>query len=179
MTGDFEGYGRICREMLQRFGNTEQPQTAECTTKACLLLPGALSDAAFDRVQKLAERAVTGTEKERYYRFFALAKGLADYRAGRDAQANEWIERFGPTAHGQHWDATGFALLAMASHRLGRAEEAKAALAEARAILSEKMPDPTKGQRYDAGFWHDWVHAQLFCREAGTLLHVNDTTPTN
>jgi serine/threonine protein kinase/Flp pilus assembly protein TadD len=168
--GDLEGYGRTCREMLKRLGDTEQPQTAERTAKACLLLPGALSAPDFDRVQRLAERAVTGTEKDRLYRYFVLAKGLADYRAGRHGDAVGWLRRFAPNSDGVHWDATAFAVLAMAEQGLGHTQEAQAALASARTILAGKMPNPAKGQPFDAGNWHDWVHAQLLCREAETLL---------
>jgi hypothetical protein len=167
--GDLEGYRRTCRAMLERFDDTDQPQTAERTAKACLLLSDALDAADFDRVQKLAERAVAGTEKDRFYRYFVLAKGLADYRAGRHADAVTWLQRFAPNPAGAYWDATAFGVLAMAQHSLGRAEEAQASLAKAKAILA-KMPDPATGQPFEAGNWHDWLHAQTLCREADALL---------
>ncbi len=167
--GDLEGYRRTCREMLEHFGDTDQPQTAERTANACLLLPDALDAADFDRVQKLAERAVTDTEKDSLYRNFVLTKGLADYRAGRHADAVKWLQHFAPNPNGVHWDATAFAVLAMAQHGLGHAQEAQASLAKAKAILA-KMPDPAKGQLFAAGNWHDWVHAQILCREAEGLL---------
>ena len=87
---------------MERFGDTDQPQPAERMGKACLLLPDALDAADFDRVQTLAERAVTGTEKDGYYSFFVMAKGLADYRPGRHAEAVKWLEQFPPNAHGIH-----------------------------------------------------------------------------
>jgi tetratricopeptide (TPR) repeat protein len=167
--GDLEGYRRTCRGIPERFGDTDQPQTAERTANACLLLPDALDAADFDRVQKLAQRAVAGTEKDRFYRYVVLVKGLADYRAGRHADAVKWLQRFAPNPGGVHWDATAFAVLAMAQHGLGRAEEAQASLAKAKAILA-KMPDPAKGQPFEAGNWHDWLHAQTLCREADALL---------
>ncbi len=156
--------------MLKRWGDTDQAQTAERTAKACLLLPDALSPADFDRVQKLAKRAVTGTEKDGYYGFFALAKGLADYRAGSYPEAVRWMERSVPHPDGVHWDATKFAVLTMADRRLGRAEEAQAALAKAKAIVV-KMPNTAKGEAFGTGDWHDWLHAQVLCREAEELLN--------
>jgi tetratricopeptide (TPR) repeat protein len=167
--GDVDGYRRTCRELLKRFGDAGQPQMAERTAKCCLLLPDAVSAADFDRVQKLAERAVTGTENNGYYRFFVLARGLADYRAGRHAEAVRWLERFPLQADGIHWDATKFAVLAMACQRLGRAEEAEAALARAQAILA-KMPDPAQGRPFGPRDFHDWLHARILCREAEELL---------
>jgi eukaryotic-like serine/threonine-protein kinase len=167
--GDLDGYRRTCKGMLERFGDTDQPVRAERTVKACLLLPDGLGTPDADRVQKLALWAVSGTEHDRLYYWFALAKGLADYRAGRHAEAIQWMERFPLNADGVHWDATRFAVLAMAQHRLGRAEGARACLAGAERTLG-KMPDPAKGQPLEATGWQDWLQARVLCREAQALL---------
>jgi tetratricopeptide (TPR) repeat protein len=172
--GDLEGYRRTCRGMVKRFGNTPQPQTAERTARACLLLPDSLDAADSDRVQKLADRAVTGTEKAPFYRFFVLAKGLADYRVGRNDDAVKRLPQFGPKPAGVHWDATGFAVLAMAQHGLGRDDEARASLARAKAILVA-MPDPARGQLFGVG-WLDWLHARVLCHEAEELLKKESAT---
>jgi serine/threonine protein kinase/Flp pilus assembly protein TadD len=161
---DVEGYRRACRELVNRFGDTDDPVSAERTAKACLLLPDALSAADSERVQKLAARAVTGTERHGFYGYFVMAKGLADYRAGRHADAVKGMERFPANAKGGHWDAIKFAVLAMAYQRLGRIEEAEAALAKAKAIVA-KMPNPFQGRPF-GGDWNDWIHAQVLCREA-------------
>jgi serine/threonine protein kinase/Flp pilus assembly protein TadD len=167
--GNREGYRRTCRQILERFGDTDQPQMAERIARACLLLSDVFDAADFDRVQKLAARAVTGTEKDPAYRSLVLTRGLADYRAGRHADAVKWLQRFPPDPDGTHQDAAKFAVVAMAQHGLGRAEEAQVSLAKAKAILT-KMPDPAKGQPFGAGDWHDWLRAQVFCREAEGLL---------
>jgi cytochrome c-type biogenesis protein CcmH/NrfG len=57
--GDDQGYRRCCRGMLERFAATDEPIIAERTAMACLLLPGAITGTDFDRVQKLAARAVS------------------------------------------------------------------------------------------------------------------------
>ncbi|HVX13048.1 MAG TPA: serine/threonine-protein kinase [Pirellulales bacterium] len=173
-TGDLDGYRRTCAQMVEQFGDAADAQTAERTAKACLLMPDALSAADFDRVQELADRAITGTEKNGYYGFFAMAKGLADYRAGRYAEAITWMVRSGPNANGGNWDATKFAVLAMSRHRLGQIDEAQSALASAKACLA-KMPDLAKGQLFGAGTWHDWLHAQILYREAEVLLKKSVT----
>src|SRR5581483_7617517 len=80
-TGDVEGYRRACRELLERFGTAEQPEIAERVAKTCLLRPDAAG--VPDRVERLADRAVAGTEQHPYYRYFRLTKALADSRAGR------------------------------------------------------------------------------------------------
>jgi hypothetical protein len=181
-TGNVDGYRRVCREMLTRFGNTDKPVIANRTAKTCSLAPEAVSD--FGLVLKLADRAVTVPEKHPDRRLFVLAKGLAEYRAGHYAATLEWLNRFCPGAGGVHFDATAFAVLAMAKHRLRLtpgadaarlAEEARTALSHAQAILS-KMPDPQAGRPYgnkwpfDAAHFHDWLHAQILVREAEGLL---------
>src|SRR5262249_47750064 len=42
--GDIEGYRRTCREMLSRFGQTEDANIAERTAKTCLLVPQKVSE---------------------------------------------------------------------------------------------------------------------------------------
>ena len=92
--GDLAGYRRVCREMLKRFGDTRKPEVAERTAKTCLLAPDAVADLA--PVLTLADRAVRGTEKSSNYRYFVLVKGLAESRAGRNAEAVNWVERLSP-----------------------------------------------------------------------------------
>jgi tetratricopeptide (TPR) repeat protein len=165
--GDIAGYRRVCRGMLERFQESRVPEVVDRTAKTCLLLPNAVPD--FAGVQKLADRDVTGTEKNGGYRWFVFDKGLAEYRAGRSAEAVKWLERFGPNADGVHIDASGFAVLAMAEHRLGQPEKARAALHSGQAIVAEKMPDPAAGRPFD-GMWQDWLHCQILLREAEALL---------
>jgi tetratricopeptide (TPR) repeat protein len=165
--GDVAGYLRVIRTMLDRFQEAKDPYVADRTAKSCLLAPGAVPD--FDRVQKLADRIVTGTEKHAAYRAFVFVKGLAEYRAGRQAEAVKWIERFGPHADGAQEDVSAFAALAMAQHRLGQKEKAGAALKSAQAIFAEKMPDPAAGRPFDV-FWQNWLQCQILLREAEALL---------
>ncbi len=165
--GDVTGYRRVCRAMLERFHGTQAPEIADRTAKTCLLTPDAVPD--FNRVQKLADRVVTGTEKQGDYRWFTFAKGLAEYRAGRPAQAVKWLERLGPDARGDQIDASGFAVLAMAQHRLGQEEKARTALHSGQVIVAEKMPDPAAGRPFE-GMWQDWLHSQILLREAEALF---------
>ena len=166
--GDRDGYRRTCKGMLEQFGDMDRPAAAERLIKACLLLPDALGTADADRVQKLALRVVSGTEHDRLYYWFVMSKGLAAYRAGRDEEAIRWMARFPHNADGVHFDATRFAVVAMAHYRVGRPGEARTCLARAERILA-KMPDPAKGQPLPVN-WHDWLHAQVLYREAEALL---------
>jgi tetratricopeptide (TPR) repeat protein len=164
--GDVEGYRGICREMLAQFEEqaAENLEIAERTAKACSLVTGAVED--YSRVERMAQRIVSGTETHRYYGYFILTKGLSDYRAERHKEAVEWLRRFAPKADRTHVDATALAVLAMAQHGLGRTAESKQALDQAKNLLAAKMPDPAKGRLFGAVDFHDWLHAQVLVREA-------------
>jgi tetratricopeptide (TPR) repeat protein len=163
--GDVEGYRRACCEMLTRFGRTKDPNIAERTAKTCLLAPEAVSD--LEPVTALAEQVVTGTEKERGYRWFLLVRGLADYRNGRFPDALTWIEKC--LAADSEWrpvslDASAWLIAAMAHHRLGRPERAAEALDKA-VKLWQQQPAGDLGPD-----WDDWLRFQLLRREAEALV---------
>ena len=161
--GDVTGYRRLCRAMLERFHGTQASEIADRTAKTCMLAPDAVPD--LNRVQKLADQVVTGTND----RWFLFVKGLAEYRAGRLAEAVTWLNRFGPDAKGTHVDASAFAVRAMAQHRLGQKEQARTALHSGQVIVAEKMPDPAAGRPFE-GMWQDWLHCQILLREAEALF---------
>jgi serine/threonine-protein kinase len=173
--GHVEAYRGTCRQMIQRFGGTEQPEAAERTAGTCLLLPEAVDAADLDSARLLAERAVARTEDERHYRYYAGTKALADYRAGRPADAATWVKRYfaNPTTikkWGADWDARAFAILALAEHQLGRTKEAQAALGEAQTLIATKRPDFAKGRGGAPAQSFGWLFSQVLCREAETAL---------
>jgi serine/threonine protein kinase/tetratricopeptide (TPR) repeat protein len=164
--GDMEGYRRISSGMLERFADTRISVIAERTSKTCLLLSQAVGDP--QRVQKLAAMAVED-ERHRDNRWFVLAKALADYRAGRFNAALAGLEHFAPEESGVHCDSSAFAIRAMTQQRLGQSQAASTALASARAILARNMPDPQQDRLFGDN-WLDWLHAQILCRQAESLL---------
>jgi hypothetical protein len=172
-TDDLEGYRRTCREMLERFGKTNDPREANEIAATCFLAPDAVAD--LEPALRLADCAATGTEKHPYYRYFLLTRGLGDYRAGRFAGAIEWLKRYSPQVDGEPLEATVLAVTAMAHHRLGQTEEARAALGMAQAILANKMPDPARGRPFRRiwyNCWDKWLYCQVLCREAEKVLEM-------
>src|SRR5262249_34908686 len=139
--------------------------------RACALSADAGTDPP--RVLKLAERALNGTEKHPGYRSFLLAHALALYRGGDAEGAARQVRSFAPKPAGLVDDAVAFAVLAMVHHPLRQAEEARAALTEAQAILAKRMPDPAQGRPFDED-WGEWLQSQLLVREAEGLLR-NDS----
>jgi tetratricopeptide (TPR) repeat protein len=163
-TGDVEGYRRACRQMLERFGQSGDEVTAERLAKSCLLLPNSVPDAK--QVQKLAEKLIEKRPSPSYL----MIKGLADYRAGRYTGAIERLKCFYSQANfSAPLHGAAFALLAMAHHRLGHAEEARVALVNARRITNEITARRETRMYYDSS-WPDGLHCELLCREAEALL---------
>jgi tetratricopeptide (TPR) repeat protein len=160
-TGDLAGYRRICREMLNRFGDTKDPGIADLVAMTCLLIPDAVADR--NRILKLADRAVTGGINDRW---FLLCKALAEYRAGRHAEAVQWLERFAPkVANGWPSEVSAFAVLALAQHGQGRREDALAALDQAERVVAANSPHPAGGRPFGDD-WRDWLHCQALLGEA-------------
>jgi serine/threonine protein kinase len=166
-SGDTPGYRRACREMLERFGQAAEPEIAERTAKMCLLAPDSAGEN--HRAQELARHAVTGTEKHPSYAYFLMAKGLAEFRAGRYPEVVERLNSFTQTSESWSFEASALAILAMAQARLGKPDPARAALEKSQAILKLRKPPPD--QRWTDN-WHDWLHAQILCREAEHLLKL-------
>jgi hypothetical protein len=188
--GDEAGYRRACREMLARFGQAKEDFIAERTAKTCLLAPGAVADLA--PVVRLAEQAVAiGTKGKEYagsvalgpqivvgavatgenkeYRWFLLARGMADYRTGGYTAALDRLrDCLKPGAEDLYRDTTVHLFLAMTHHRLKQPKEALAELEKARALMDEKFPKPEREGL--ASNWGDWLRCQLFRREAEALL---------
>lgn len=163
--GEVERYRNACREMLDRADKlaAKHPNVYEWTAKTCALSPDSVPD--FSRVERLAQRGVTGTENHPWRRNFVLTKALTDYRSGHFEEAVGWFEQFAPNAGGEHFDATAFAGLALAHHQLGRREQSQESLAAARNIIANKPLDAMSG-----AFWFDWLHSEILFREAEALM---------
>jgi tetratricopeptide (TPR) repeat protein len=164
--GHEENYRRAAQTLVERFADTGDIGFADCTVKACSLAPYSGADAS--KLAKLVHSPVfkmqTGPQRE----WFEIARAMFEYRAGRFESAVTMITASHPRRD-MHRDASAFAILAMAQHRLGKAQDASAALAIARGIVAEKLPNVEKGGTFGDD-WHDWLHAQVLSREAEALL---------
>jgi tetratricopeptide (TPR) repeat protein len=165
--GDFEGYRQVCRELVARASQSDDPAGAGWTALTCLVVPEGLVD--LGPVLQLAKRAVTGMEQRVEYRWFLLTRGMADYRTGDFHSAVERLTK-ALSLVGEPRDAqtrcmvgTAYAFLAMACHRLDQALEARQALAQATALGKQnKHPGPD---------WHYWLRFDIVRLEAERLVN--------
>jgi Flp pilus assembly protein TadD len=164
--GDVEGYRRACRDMLEKYGQTDNPTLALHIARTCLLAPDAAPD--LKPVVQLAERAVTATENNPAYRDFLLIRALADYRSGDYARAVDRIASLAPNPTDWATDAGAYLVAAQANQRLGRADAAKQELAQAEAIM-DRFPKIERGQQLGDN-WYACLSCQIAHREAKALI---------
>src|SRR5262249_4074622 len=91
LNGDVEGYRRLCRQAATRFLGTNDAGIAENAAKTCLLDPRA--GVNLDAVARAAETAVTLGKDPKFFTWFALCKGLAEYRQRHFAGAIDWAQK--------------------------------------------------------------------------------------
>jgi serine/threonine protein kinase/tetratricopeptide (TPR) repeat protein len=158
--GDLEGYRQVCREMLTRFSQSDDPYITEATAETCLLYPAAVDD--LGPVRQLARRAVTGTEQNHGYRWFLRTQGMAEYRAGRFASAIERLKKALSLEHDTRYSgdpaltATAYVFLAMAYHQQRHASAARQALDQATQLL-EQIERKTAPKKTPLRHWGDWL----------------------
>ena len=159
---DYDGYAELClylgreddyrsarRQLLRQFETTKDPQAAERTGRACLLLPDSPDDTL--RAVAFIDRAMANEMKglpDWVPPYFWFAKGLAEYRLGHFDTAVAVLSKktagvLGPAPR---------LVEAMALHQLGKTADAR--------------------KRYDTAVTlFDWTPAKADSREA-FIYHI-------
>jgi len=164
--GDVDGYRECCRVLRERFGQSTDPVICEHVATVLLLRPETPAEIA--AATSLSARDMNGTEKHRSRPCFLLCDALAALRTGRDADALVRLRSLMPQPRRSHFDATTFAMMALAHEHNGQSQRARAALDAARDTLEHlasahaKVPNPNP--------WSHRLIGILLCREAGGLL---------
>ena len=163
--GDEKGYRDVCRQMLDRFGDGANNTDILNTVRACVLAPEPVIDPA-DLVRR-AQHA-NAFEKANWKLY---VEGLAHYRAGQYERALERLRE--AWSLDPNWPARAitYPALAMAYHRLGKADEARQALASAEKAIEGwtlAMVQGPVGAMPIPCF--DWLECRHFYREAKQLL---------
>jgi serine/threonine protein kinase/tetratricopeptide (TPR) repeat protein len=175
--GDPDRYRRLCRQMLDRFRETNDPAIAERAAKYCLLLPS--SGPERQDANQLAERAVAGTTG-RLRQWARAAKGLADYRAGRFADALVAIDNAEAATGGRgdwNFEVPAGCVRAMALLCLGRRDEARAALEKVSGLYRANAPQTIAP---DPGwFWPDLLICDILHGEAEALIVFDAAFPAD
>jgi tetratricopeptide (TPR) repeat protein len=164
-----DAYRAHCQRMLQQFGATRDRFVADRTAKTCMLLSGATADLA--QQLRLVDLVFAPGGDDGMLPWFRLLKGMAEYRQGHFGPAIGWLEQSVPSFPDDHQPAkaTAILFLAMAHHRLGHAEQARARLAEARDVMEQKLPEAGK-EDLEFSAIENWLACHVIRREAEALL---------
>jgi hypothetical protein len=175
--GDREGYRRLGRAMLQRFGETRASDVASTAAKVCLLLPGPGKDT--DLACGLGDRALEWGKNTPEAAWYVFSKGLADYRRGNAPAAVAGLAPLVSRAASLLPELASpcHLVLAMALHRQGQAEAAREHPARGARLLDQHRPEPASARYRPVGYSHDWLIAWLLHREARALIEGEKAGP--
>jgi tetratricopeptide (TPR) repeat protein len=164
---DEDGYREHCRHMLQRFGSSQAPDVLEQAVKACSIAPGAVEDN--QRLAEMAQRAFDAVDADAPdFAWVALARGLADYRAGNDRDSIKWLHQSLKTSgKTQHLEVTSRLALAMA-YSLNETKLARSELAAAQQVMDSSFWKPDAGHLGNE--WHDLLICWILRAEAEKVI---------
>jgi tetratricopeptide (TPR) repeat protein len=164
-THNLGAYEQFCKKLFLQFGDTGDIFVADQVAKSCLLFP---SEVDLKAVGHLADTAVTlGARDKGAMPFFAVCKGLSEYRLGRFADAAEWAQKsLNSSRKDAHPHAYG--VLALADWQLGKQDDARAMLAAGEALAPRVMPARVAEDPGTA--WLVWLFARIQLDEAEALI---------
>ncbi|MFK7736655.1 MAG: hypothetical protein AB8B50_11525 [Pirellulaceae bacterium] len=168
---EHDAYAQLCKRILDNHGDTDSPQIAERTAKACLV---SKRSNLVEEVGKLVDQAYSEKEKAgtfdwggrvHWRDYLAVAKGMADYRRGDVKSAISALEPATTfSRYDDHSVCVRDLLLAMAYQIAGDTERATKRFEAANAVI-ERLP-----ASYAEGAWNDRILLELLQNEAKEVL---------
>ena len=165
LSGDRPAYARTCARMIERCGKTGGPRSYQLA-RTCTLAPDAVADASLPG--RLAEKELKDSGRE----FWSLTEqGALAYRAGRFQEAVPFFEQ-SLKANPRPGNAVlNWLWLALANHRLGKADEARRWLNKAQSWLDQYRDGmPARAEEELGLHLHNWLEAHVLRREAEALI---------
>jgi len=170
LTGDEEGYRRVCDRMVERFSQTAQPEAAFQSAHICVLSPRSGIDAEqMIRWAELRDRA-------RRDGFSLFVLGAASYRVGHFEKAVEYFREANELPDASK---SAFAFpFALALHQLGRSEESREWYR--RGVVAWRNEEP-QGPEDPAGWAvSHWLNVCVWHREAEAVFGpLKDEVPAS
>jgi tetratricopeptide (TPR) repeat protein len=169
--GDTNACLNLCRQMMDRFGQAQDPSTAARCAKQCLVVPG-LSGELLDRAVERAEFSVNAQPNDRWRQ---LSQGMAEYRRGQWSNALEWL-RQPERSSNLEISSLAWPFIAMAQHQLSDTNSARQALEEANSRL-KVIVESGKLARAGNTTWDNYARAFAVRAEAERLILGGATAP--
>ena len=154
--GRDEKYHALCRTLLDRFSDSNEPFICERLGRTCLLKPS--SSSVTSQAAELIDRALACelTEDQKWAKpYFQFAKALSEYRQDNFESAVEILSGDARNALPPGPDL----VLAMSLHQLNQVEAAQEAMSRANQQLTGNAPDHSREQ---------WLF-KILCREATAM----------
>jgi tetratricopeptide (TPR) repeat protein len=165
LSGDRPGYARACAHLIAACGKAGGPR-AYHVARACTLAPDAVAEAALPA--RLAAKELQDNTRE----FWSLTEqGALAYRAGRFQESVPLFEQSLRANSKSGAAVLNWLWLALASQRLGKAEEARRWLGKAQAWLDQYGDGiPPRAEEELGLHLHNWLEVHVLRREAEALL---------
>jgi WD40 repeat protein len=158
-------YRRICRELVQEFGDTADPVQAYTVVWLAVLAPGAVDDP--EQLVALAQKSVQAAPDNLYFREVLAA---AQFRAGNFKKTVEQLEKAVLSGNG----TVGMTLLlAMAHQRLHHKDKARQCLGWAVQQVNQEAVEPNLLRLA----WYELMYRRVLLREAEALINAEPFTP--
>jgi tetratricopeptide (TPR) repeat protein len=172
--GEVERYRQHRATVIERFGSTQDPVTAERIAKLGALLP--VEGDALKQLADLADLAVARGTSKGDVSLAQLARGMIEYRQENYGAAERWLRQvlLAPNV-GWAMRAPAELVVAMSQQQRGQGKEARETLARAIAQLDKEVPQP--GSPAIGASWPDWLVCQVLRREAQGLIEGNKPEP--
>jgi tetratricopeptide (TPR) repeat protein len=166
LSDDRPGYARACAFLTDKGGKKDGPRPY-LVVRTCTLAPDAVAE--LSQPARLAEKELKDRAKE----FWSLTeRGALAYRTGHYQDAVPYFEQSLAADAKPGRAVVNWLWLALAQHRLGKAEEARRWLAKARAWLDQCHDGMPARADEDLGLHlHNWLEARVLLREAAALIH--------
>jgi hypothetical protein len=165
LAGDRANYAAFCRRMVDKFGDSKLPPSADQVCKSCLLLPGFL-DLLDAPGGTLGDYLDTGAEPEWLRPFAWACRALLACRRGDFPSAVKYVANSSALSPHEFIQPMNLAILAMARHQLHDSDAARSALDEAAQLLGR-----LEGNPHNQGH-HDILIAKILYLEAQALIEA-------
>jgi tetratricopeptide (TPR) repeat protein len=164
---DLAGYGRVCKNLLSRFNDPQNPDDLYMLTRILTLAPNDFFEPV--KAVKWAKMAVVAHPQRPWY-LHTLA--VAHYRAGQFAEALEQCHESIKVDGGWGGDVLNELLLAMAYKRLAHGDEARQWLEKAKQTFDKRRKEKPHESPADMPVpsWGDRLEVDLLLREAEALI---------
>jgi len=165
--GDIAGYERFRETALARYATEKNPDVVTRILKTCLLAP--MDQQKLDAIRPMGEEAAQWEAVRPENSWSRIPVSLWHYRRGNYREAVTYATERNPDQSSSATATLDF-ITSMALAREGKHDEAQHLLEAGRSIVRKTFAGRWYLGSGVAGYWYDWVFADVLLREAEETL---------